>query len=60
VYRKPVDLQAEIKKYEKAQNRYEQKMVEYQKAKKEYDEWKHAQDITEAQAKLDELKRKEV
>lgn len=60
VYRRPIDLQAEIKKYEKAQKRYEQKMVEYQKAKKEYDEWKHAQDIAEAQAKLDELKRKEV
>lgn len=56
VYRKPIDLQAEIDRYSKAQERYEKKMVEYEKAKKEYDEWKHAQDIAEAQAKLDELK----
>lgn len=58
VYRKPIDLQAEIKKYTKANKRYEKKMAEYEKAKKEYDQWKHEQDIAEAQAKLDELKGK--
>ena len=58
VYRKSIDLQAELDKYTKEKERYKKEIAEYKAAKKKYDEWKRDQEIAEAQAKLDELKGK--